>query len=147
MNKRVLFTILLICLPLVSFSQDVLNLPLASFTKWVKMVNNSGYPKVTAGNDENLEYSATFMLSMEKVFYVKVTPLNTLQQLTEGIENAESFTLAGNRVVYGLKGGKAHFVAEVKEKGYVFLMRTDEKNKRAELEEIATNIKFNRIDQ
>lgn len=126
-------------------AQDALSLTLASFNKWSKVVSNTGYPLTESFNDGKIEYRAKFMLSMEKAFIVRVTPLSSFETLISTLHNSERYLWNGYNVAYGNINNTTFLLIEVPENKLVFSIRVEEKMKRLDLEELAENVKFKQL--
>jgi len=146
MIKRILlaFTVIFIFFTAAT-AQNTLTLTLANFKKWAKVVSNTGYPQSETFNDKNLEFRAKFMLTMEKVFIVKVTPLSTFEPLVQTLHNFEKYEWNGLNTVYGNIDKATYLIIEIPAKKFVFTIKVDDKMKRTELEELAENIKFKQL--
>ncbi|MDP3437536.1 MAG: hypothetical protein Q8S04_09845 [Bacteroidales bacterium] len=126
-------------------AQDALTLSLASFNKWSKVVSNTGYPLTESFNDGKVEFRAKFMLSMEKAFIVRVTPLSSFEPLISTLHNFERYLWNGYNVVYGNVNNTTFLIIEVPENKLIFSIKVEEKMKKLDLEELAENVKFKQL--
>jgi hypothetical protein len=130
---------------LTASAQDVLQLSAATFRKWSKDFSNSGYPMTQSSADGNQEFSAKFMLNMENVFAVKVTPLSTFEKLSSKLEQSEIFEFNGLNAVYGFISSKSYLLLEIPENNIVMTFFTEHKLKRREMEDIASVVPYKRL--
>ncbi|MHC1779127.1 MAG: hypothetical protein AB9922_02690 [Bacteroidales bacterium] len=146
MTKRILlaFTVILIFLASAT-AQNTLTLTLASFKKWSKVISNTGYPQTETSNDKNIEFRAKFLLTMEKAFIVKITPLSTFEPLVQTLHNFEKYEWNGLNTVYGNIDKATYLIIEMPARKFVFTIKVDEKMNRTDLEELAENIKYKQL--
>lgn len=146
MIKRILLTASLLFIFLATASaQNTLTLTLANFKKWAKVVSNTGYPQTETFNDKNVEYWAKFILTMEKAFTVKVTPLSTFEPMVQALHNFEKYEWNGLNTVYGNIGKTTYLMIEIPAKKFIFTIKIDDKMSRTDLEELAENIKYKQL--
>lgn len=146
MIKKFLLAIAVISISFTAvIAQNTLSLTLANFKKWAKVISNTGYPQTETFNDTNVEFRAKFMLTMEKAFIVKVTPLSTFEPLVQTLHNFEKYEWNGLNTVYGNIDKATYLIIEMPAKKLVFTIKVDEKMKRTDLEELAENIKYQQL--